>query len=759
MALLDAASADAAGGHCALAAAHAETEVRCAPALVQKVARAQARAPPPGGGPEAGGGPAPPVEWADAPSPPGVHCVSPEMLLRSLAEAPFETVFAGDMRVDEHCHIRNLDTGEVRLLDPIMMTASFMDQEVDLNQLAEQVDRPWQSWWSEKRRKDERLFSASGASDLATLKEALAPPTDGGPPVDLDAKTQHGHGALHLAAASGRPEVVQMLLDANANVDIKTDTGLTPLHVASERGHLRLAQLLVNAGASVDAETEDRSLAIHLAAATGRLDVIALLLAHGGPQQLLVRNKQGQCPAEASLDSGTALYFEQYQRKLLESGHDLYAMRTSFCKGTVLLRNARADVVQRLLQQTQLLAGATGGTMACIPPFRPSAGSCPQFCVSSNAPGHGTPKVRGPFARVRSDGPELEKVGPNSFELVKLLGKGSFGEVFQVKHKRTEQVYAMKVLQKSRIMSSNLLRYALTERNILAYVHHPYIVSLHYAFQTQSHLVLVLQYCPRGNLQHLILREKRLREPIARLYTAEILLALIHLHERKTIFRDLKPDNVVLDEKSHAMLTDFGLSKEGVLGSRGTKSFCGSVAFLAPEILLRRGHGHTVDIYNLGVLLFNMLTGLPPFYHPDRETLFANIKHARLEVPEYVPKAARSLILSTMEREPSRRLGAAGTVDVQQHQFFSEIDFDALMQRKVPVPAFAFAQALRPWCGERPASPLHRAVPESPFGRVARAASWRASRGAEGNSAPVCGWTFAAIPSLPLAEGANEAPC
>jgi serine/threonine protein kinase len=356
--------------------------------------------------------------------------------------------------------------------------------------------------------------------------------------------------------------------------------------------------------------------------------------------------------------------------------------------------------------------------------------------------------VRAPFARVRSNGPGSENVGPSSFELVKLLGKGSFGEVFQVKHKRNEQEYAMKVLQKTKIMSNNLLRYAMTERNVLAYVHHPYIVRLHYAFQTPSHLVLVLQYCPRGNLQQLILREEELQESISQLYTAEILLALIHLHDRKTLFRDLKPENVVLDEKNHAMLTDFGLSKEGVAGSRGTKSFCGSVAFLAPEILLRRGHGHTVDIYNLGVLLYNMLTGLPPFYDRDQQTIFSNIKYKRLEVPEWVPRAASALIYATMEREPSRRLGAEHTTDVKNHIFFAEIDFDAVMRREVPVPALTSLTGQRR--DEQPQSLLTRAAPVSPFGRADRAAGWcaRYSRGRDDQSAhsgPVCGWTFAEI--------------
>merc|ERR1712054_10233 len=231
----------------------------------------------------------------------------------------------------------------------------------------------------------------------------------------------------------------------------------------------------------------------------------------------------------------------------------------------------------------------------------------------------------------------------------------------------------------------NLLRYAVTERNVLSYIHHPYMVSLHYAFQTRTYLVLVLEFCPGGNLQALIEREKRLPESLAQLYTAEILLALSHLHERSIVFRDLKPDNIVIDAIGHAMLTDFGLSKEGVSALHGTKSFCGSVAFLAPEILQRKGHRHTVDIYGLGVLLFDMLTGLPPFYHPDREKLYNNIKHARLVVPSDIPEDTADFIKATMNKEQSLRLGAHDSNDVKGHRYFHNVDFDALMRREVEV--------------------------------------------------------------------------
>lgn len=245
----------------------------------------------------------------------------------------------------------------------------------------------------------------------------------------------------------------------------------------------------------------------------------------------------------------------------------------------------------------------------------------------------------------------------------------------------------MKVLQKRKLACGNHMRYAKTERNVLSHVSHPYIVSMQYAFQTTCHLVLVLQFCPNGNLQQLIGRQTRLPESIARLYSAQLLLALCHLHALHIVYRDLKPDNVVLDEQEFAMLTDFGLSKQGVIGLHGTKTFCGSPKYLAPEIILRRGHGHTVDIYGLGVLLFNMVVGQSPFYHPDRETLINHIKYAHLVVPPIVSEGCTLLIKAMMERDPSKRLGAKCSADVQGHVFFAEMDWAALMRREVPFPS------------------------------------------------------------------------
>jgi len=143
----------------------------------------------------------------------------------------------------------------------------------------------------------------------------------------------------------------------------------------------------------------------------------------------------------------------------------------------------------------------------------------------------------------------------------------------------------MKVLLKSKILAHNLKRYAITERNILSSSNHPFIVKLNYAFQTKEKLYMIMDYCPGGDLSEYIQLEKRFNHDKTRLYASEILLAVEELHKNNIIFRDLKPDNIVLDGSGHALLTDFGLSKEGVVDETMARSFCGSYAYLAPEML------------------------------------------------------------------------------------------------------------------------------------------------------------------------------
>lgn len=197
-----------------------------------------------------------------------------------------------------------------------------------------------------------------------------------------------------------------------------------------------------------------------------------------------------------------------------------------------------------------------------------------------------------------------KKVGLGQFALLKVVGKGSFGKVMQVRKKDTGRIYAMKVLQKANIVRRNQVEHTRTERNVLGKIVHPFVVGLNYAFQTADKLYFVLDYCAGGELFFHLGREGRFSEDRTRFYAAQITEALSFLHGHGIVYRDLKPENVLLDHKGNVRLTDFGLSKEGVHDvSSGAHSFCGTPEYLAPEVLNRTGHGRAVDWWSLGALM------------------------------------------------------------------------------------------------------------------------------------------------------------
>lgn len=295
------------------------------------------------------------------------------------------------------------------------------------------------------------------------------------------------------------------------------------------------------------------------------------------------------------------------------------------------------------------------------------------------------------------EGWEEESVGPDNFKVISKLGQGSFGIVYLVekiniladgKKLKTGQLFAMKILNKKQIMGKNLVKYARTERDVLTYATHPFIVGMRYAFQTPEKLFMILDYAAGGNMSRAIQKEKRFPEDRAALYLAEVLLALEDLHKRDVIYRDLKPDNIVFDSQGHAMLTDFGLSKEDVTENSLARSFCGSPAYLAPEMLRRAGHGKAIDWYLLGVLLYEMLVGIPPYYSSNKEQLYENIEGGPLKLPNYLSKEARSLLVALLNRNPNRRLGSGhgGAEDIKNHVFFKNIDWNMAECRQLPVP-------------------------------------------------------------------------
>ena len=285
---------------------------------------------------------------------------------------------------------------------------------------------------------------------------------------------------------------------------------------------------------------------------------------------------------------------------------------------------------------------------------------------------------------------EEDKITPSSFLCLAQLGKGSFGEVYLVQKINTKEKYAMKVLRKDRIIGHNLLKYAIAERNVLSLSHHPFIVKLYFTFQTSSKLFLILEYCPNGDLSKHLLFEKRFSEKRAKFYLCEVLLALENLHKRDVIFRDLKPDNVVLDEEGHCKLTDFGLSKEGVSENQYAQSFCGSIAYLAPEMLKKKGHGKAVDWYLLGVLFYEMLVGITPYFTLRKEDIFQNIEHGELKIPEFVSNEAATLLRALLERDPKKRLGGGpkDAQEIKEHPYFKDVDWNQVYNKKLKPPTF-----------------------------------------------------------------------
>ncbi|XP_074105659.1 ribosomal protein S6 kinase beta-1 [Cotesia typhae] len=288
--------------------------------------------------------------------------------------------------------------------------------------------------------------------------------------------------------------------------------------------------------------------------------------------------------------------------------------------------------------------------------------------------------------------PSDEKVGPKDFELCKILGEGGYGKVFQVRKvsgKDKGSIFAMKVLCKASIIRNQKdTAHTKAERNILEAVKHPFIVNLIYAFQTGGKLYLILEYLCGGELFTYLDREGIFLEDTACFYLSEIILALQHLHKLGIIYRDLKPENILLDREGHVKLTDFGLCKEHIQEGTVTHTFCGTIEYMAPEILTRSGHGKAVDWWSLGALMYDMLTGMPPFTADDRKKTIEKILKGKLALPQYLTPDARDLIRKLLKRQVPQRLGS-GPEDAEQimnHNFFKHISWQDVISRKLEPP-------------------------------------------------------------------------
>lgn len=236
-------------------------------------------------------------------------------------------------------------------------------------------------------------------------------------------------------------------------------------------------------------------------------------------------------------------------------------------------------------------------------------------------------------ASIRSRLTNKQQISREDFSILKVVGRGSFGKVFLVKKKMSGEIFAMKVLKKPDVLKRNQIEHTKSERKILQSVTSPFLVNMHYAFQTEEKLYMVMDFLNGGELFYHLNREKTFSEERIRFHVAEIVLALETLHKAGIIYRDLKPENILLDGEGHVRLTDFGLSKQGIFKDSDEQDFtiCGTPEYLAPEIIRGEGHGCAVDWWSLGALVFEMHTGKPPFQNLNKMQLLYTIATKRID--------------------------------------------------------------------------------------------------------------------------------
>ncbi|GAB9467481.1 Agc protein kinase [Globisporangium polare] len=279
----------------------------------------------------------------------------------------------------------------------------------------------------------------------------------------------------------------------------------------------------------------------------------------------------------------------------------------------------------------------------------------------------------------------LPPVTPADFAYLKVIGVGAWGKVVLVRNRHDAKLYAMKVISKRAVKENNLAEKILSERDVLGGTYHHALVHLHWAFQTKTSLYLVMDYCPGGELSVHLHEAERFSEEVTTFYAAEIVLALEHLHRQGIIYRDLKPENLLLTASGHLKLVDFGISKFGITdATMGATTMCGSYEYLAPEVFVNKEYGTAVDWWSFGVVVYEMLTGLPPWYSQNPHVMRKHILKKPLVFPSYVSEEARDLLRKLLHRDPLRRLGSRdGSAEVKRHAFFRNLDWQMVTFREI----------------------------------------------------------------------------
>ncbi|XP_012631502.2 microtubule-associated serine/threonine-protein kinase 2 isoform X3 [Microcebus murinus] len=296
--------------------------------------------------------------------------------------------------------------------------------------------------------------------------------------------------------------------------------------------------------------------------------------------------------------------------------------------------------------------------------------------------------------------PSKKTPSEEDFETIKLISNGAYGAVFLVRHKSTRQRFAMKKINKQNLILRNQIQQAFVERDILTFAENPFVVSMFCSFETKRHLCMVMEYVEGGDCATLLKNIGALPVDMVRLYFAETVLALEYLHNYGIVHRDLKPDNLLITSMGHIKLTDFGLSKIGLMSLTTNlyeghiekdarefldKQVCGTPEYIAPEVILRQGYGKPVDWWAMGIILYEFLVGCVPFFGDTPEELFGQVISDEIVWPEgddALPPEAQDLTSKLLHQNPLERLGTGSAYEVKQHPFFTGLDWTGLLRQK-----------------------------------------------------------------------------
>ncbi|XP_062892002.1 microtubule-associated serine/threonine-protein kinase 1-like isoform X2 [Mobula hypostoma] len=299
-----------------------------------------------------------------------------------------------------------------------------------------------------------------------------------------------------------------------------------------------------------------------------------------------------------------------------------------------------------------------------------------------------------------SAGKPTKAPSEEDFDTIKLISNGAYGAVYLVRHRETRQRFAMKKINKQNLILRNQIQQAFVERDILTFAENPFVVSMFCSFETRRHLCMVMEYVEGGDCATLLKNIGALPVDLAQMYFAETVLALEYLHNYGIVHRDLKPDNLLITSMGHIKLTDFGLSKIGLMSLTTNlyeghiekdarefldKQVCGTPEYIAPEVILRQGYGKPVDWWAMGIILYEFLVGCVPFFGDTPEELFGQVISDDIMWPEgdeALPADAQNLISSLLQPNPLDRLGTGGTYEVKQHSFFKDLDWNSLLRQK-----------------------------------------------------------------------------